>query len=97
MDFKYYSKRWQGAAATIVPHPGSIVWGVIWEIDMCNLETLDHQEGVHSNIYFRKDVSVETDNGESLQCEVYQQCTLPNEYCESKNLPTDRQPSCTYL
>lgn len=41
LDFNHFSKRWKGAAATIVEDPGSCVYGVVWEIaneDMANLD-----------------------------------------------------------
>lgn len=41
LDFSYYSKKWNGAAATIIPEEGSHVWGAIWEFDSSNLESLD--------------------------------------------------------
>lgn len=41
LDFSYYSSKWNGAAATIIPEEGSHVWGAIWEFDASNLESLD--------------------------------------------------------
>lgn len=41
LDFNHFSKRWHGAAATIVEDPGNCVYGVLWEIaneDMANLD-----------------------------------------------------------
>ena len=57
LDFTYFSQRWKGAAATIVPDAGAEVWGVLWELDMKHLETLDKQESVPT-IYNRKSVEV---------------------------------------
>ncbi|RZF43900.1 hypothetical protein LSTR_LSTR007236 [Laodelphax striatellus] len=42
LDFgPLYSNRWQGCAATIVPHEKSHVWGVLYEIDNKDLPNLD--------------------------------------------------------
>ena len=53
----FCAKRWQGAAATIIPSPDSHVWGVLWELDMDHLDTLDRQESVPT-VYNRKTVMV---------------------------------------
>ncbi|XP_023316744.1 gamma-glutamylcyclotransferase-like isoform X2 [Trichogramma pretiosum] len=97
LDFIYHSKRWRGCASTIVPSPGSEVWGIVWEIDVSNLPALDRQESVQDNVYFRKNVTIKTDAGENVDCYVYQQCVLPKEYVEPSSLPEDRQPSLIYL
>ena len=63
LDFNYFSQRWQGAAATVIPREGSHVWGVLWELDQEHQDTLDTQEGVPS-VYNRKVVEVESEEGE---------------------------------
>jgi len=75
----------------------STVWGVIWELDKCNLSTLDCQEGVPDNIYHAMPVDVETPDGRVLNCRVYQQCDNPKEYVPLPDLPMDRKPSPLYL
>ncbi|XP_015595842.1 gamma-glutamylcyclotransferase [Cephus cinctus] len=97
LDFITFSKRWHGAAATIVPTENSHVWGVIWEIDNSNMSDLDEQEGVADKIYFPMTVDVETPNGTSLQCRVYQQCKNPEENVTTELLPEERRPSPLYL
>ncbi|XP_014488440.1 PREDICTED: gamma-glutamylcyclotransferase-like [Dinoponera quadriceps] len=97
LDFQRYSKRWHGASATIVETNDSIVWGVVWELDKCNLPTLNRQEGVQDNIYHAMSVDVITPNGTTLNCRVYQQCHNPTEYMKPADLPMDRKPSPLYL
>lgn len=97
MDFQRYSKRWRGASATIVETEDSTVWGVVWELDKCNLSTLDCQEGVSDNIYRVMSVDVVTPSGITLNCRVYQQCDNPKEYIKPTDLPMDRRPSPLYL
>lgn len=97
MDFNRYSKRWCGTSATIVEMENSVVWGVVWELDKCNLATLDCQEGVQDNIYHAMSVDVETPNGTTLNCRVYQQCNTPKEYIKPEDYPMAKRPSPLYL
>ncbi|KAK2577541.1 hypothetical protein KPH14_003625 [Odynerus spinipes] len=97
LDFITFTKRWGGAAATIVPTENFCVWGAIWELDKCNLSTLDCQEGVTDSIYFPLIVNVETLSGAILECRVYQQCSTPKEYIKPMLLPKERRPSPLYL
>ncbi|XP_044743554.1 gamma-glutamylcyclotransferase-like [Chrysoperla carnea] len=96
LDFINYSSRWKGAAATIVPTPGHTVWGAIWELDDIHLASLDHQEGVHENMYFRFDATIETPEGNSITCKTYQQTVNPKMLNEGESLPLDRRPSELY-
>ena len=43
--------------ATIVEAEGGSVWGVLWELDMEDMETLDRQEGV-PRVYSRQTIQV---------------------------------------
>lgn len=73
------------------------MWGVVWELDKCNLATLDSQEGVQDNIYHAMSVNVETSDGRTLNCRVYQQCNNPKEYIKPEDFPMDKRPSPLYL
>lgn len=97
LDFNRYSKRWCGSSATIVETENSVVWGVVWELDKCNLATLDNQEGVQDNIYHAMSVNVETPDGRTLDCRVYQQCNNPKEYIKPEDFAMDKRPSPLYL
>lgn len=33
--------RWRGGAATIEPHSGGVVWGVVWKLNETDKESLD--------------------------------------------------------
>ena len=46
LSFGNFSRGWGGASATIKPKSGAHVWGVVWEIDLKHLPSLDKQEGV---------------------------------------------------
>ena len=43
--------------ATIVEAEGESVWGVLWELDMEHMATLDKQEGV-PRVYNRRTIQV---------------------------------------
>ncbi|XP_058807605.1 gamma-glutamylcyclotransferase-like isoform X2 [Phymastichus coffea] len=97
LDFIRYSDNWHGCSATIVPSRSSEVWGVIWEIDMKDMPNLDKQEGVDAGIYLVKNVTVQTLNGDDVECRTYQQTQLPDEYIQPNELPPERQPSLAYM
>jgi hypothetical protein len=41
LDFTFPSRRWNGGAADVLPSPGSIVWGAVYELSAPDLVTLD--------------------------------------------------------
>lgn len=73
------------------------MWGAIWELDECNMCTLDNQEGVADKLYFPLIVDIETVTGKILKCRVYQQCKNPDEHIKLHLLPIHRRPSPLYL
>lgn len=64
----YFSKRWNGNAATIINNEKSLVWGSIWKIHSNEIKLLDYMEKTHLNIYYVKylDVNVFNFNLENL-------------------------------
>ncbi|XP_059169617.1 gamma-glutamylcyclotransferase-like [Physella acuta] len=65
---------WLGATATI--RPGSVddfVWGVVWDMDLEHLKTLDEQEMG----YRAYEVTVDVD-GQPVPCRTYEMCLEPN-------------------
>jgi len=72
LDFGHWTQRWRGASANILPDPGSHVYGVLWELNMSDQQSLDIQEGVFDNIYQRKQLTVETyPEGKLIDCMAY--------------------------
>lgn len=41
LDFHFFSERWNGAVATIVPEANEEVWGAVWEIKVEDIPNLD--------------------------------------------------------
>ncbi|MCP4003570.1 MAG: gamma-glutamylcyclotransferase [bacterium] len=50
LGFTHYSRRWSGAAADIVEHPGAQVWGMAYELTPTDLDLLDHYEAGYDRI-----------------------------------------------
>ncbi|XP_066500162.1 gamma-glutamylcyclotransferase isoform X2 [Hoplias malabaricus] len=64
------SDRWHGGVATIEHSPGDEVWGVVWKMNVDDLESLDRQENVRLGAYSPLEVSVWT-QGQELNCRTY--------------------------
>ncbi|XP_067652490.1 gamma-glutamylcyclotransferase-like [Haliotis asinina] len=59
---------WAGAPATIRKCPGCSVWGVIWQLDIADSDSLDRQEV----FYQRRMVTVTTPDGTTYTCRTYE-------------------------
>ena len=44
LDFTYYSTRWSGGAADVVPQLTEVVWGVVYQLDAHEIALLDRYE-----------------------------------------------------
>ncbi|XP_012694161.2 gamma-glutamylcyclotransferase b [Clupea harengus] len=64
------SDRWHGGVATIEHSLEDEVWGVVWRMNISDLESLDRQEGVKLGAYSPAEVSVWT-RGQELDCRTY--------------------------
>ncbi|GBP37478.1 Gamma-glutamylcyclotransferase [Eumeta japonica] len=97
LDFMKYSDHWRGTSATIVPTESAHTWGALWKIKNEDLPALDKQEGVDTNWYFPKTVSVVSSDGIKYECRTYQQTINPQPRLDDDEIPEDRRPSSTYL
>ena len=64
MEFPLYSPRWAGGVASVRPHRGETVWGVVFDVTETDLTTLDGHEGFRAagdqhNVYDRPALTVE--------------------------------------
>ena len=50
LDFSYYSSRWKGGAADVIPHSDGIVWGVLYAMDDAALTALDGYEAGYTRV-----------------------------------------------
>jgi gamma-glutamylcyclotransferase (GGCT)/AIG2-like uncharacterized protein YtfP len=50
LDFSYYSTRWQGGAADVIPHSDAIVWGALYAMDDASLQALDRYEAGYTRV-----------------------------------------------
>lgn len=94
LDFNTYSKTWNGCPSTVVPDPENHVWGVLWQLDMKDLDNLDQQEGVPKKRYLPFEANITTPDGEIVLCRSYM---LVNQPIKQIPLPQERRPSKTYL
>ncbi|PZC76375.1 hypothetical protein B5X24_HaOG204742 [Helicoverpa armigera] len=97
LDFNMQTEAWQGAVATIVEDEGKEVWGAVWTISNDQMHHLDDQEGVAEGLYFPKNVTVTTRNGQYLVARTYIEVHNPNITVNPWDLPPERRPSNTYL
>jgi len=59
LDFTYFSRRWVGGAADVLPHSGEEVWGAVYELAEADLMRLDRYEAGYDRVVLR----VEADDG----------------------------------
>ncbi|XP_026738931.1 gamma-glutamylcyclotransferase-like isoform X1 [Trichoplusia ni] len=97
LNFIKYSDNWRGSSATIVPTEGSHIWGAIWRLHNDDMPALDRQEGVDTNWYFPKTVTVVLPNGSKVECRTYQQTINPPVRKNGEELPEERRPCITYM
>lgn len=86
---------WNGSSATIVEDENHKVWGVVYEIDLMHLSSLDIQEGVHIDYYVPLIKEVQTPSGETLECRTYQMTNIPAQAINLSDAsnPLERKPS----
>lgn len=68
--FKGYSEKRKGGVASVEPATSSYVEGVLYNIDLYDLERLDKFEG-YPKSYQRKSLPIITDSGEVVKALVY--------------------------
>jgi gamma-glutamylcyclotransferase (GGCT)/AIG2-like uncharacterized protein YtfP len=54
VEFRFYSKRRPGGISSIMPHPGSLVRGAIYEVPEKEMLDLDEVESVPQGLYTRE-------------------------------------------
>lgn len=94
LDFNTFSKFWDGCPATVVSDVEQHVWGVLWQLNVSDLDSLDQQEGVQNKIYLPFEANIVTHDGKIALCRSYM---LVNQPIKQIPLPPERRPSRAYL
>lgn len=86
---------WNGSSATVNEDDNHTVWGAVYEIDLMHMASLDAQEGVHIDKYVPLIKQVETQDGEILECRLYQMTNAPTNAIKfsDPDIPYERKPS----
>jgi len=71
LGFTRYSKKRGGGVADLVPAPGSVVWGAIFDLTHDGFEALDRAEGVRFDAYRRERRTVLRADGAALSVWTY--------------------------
>lgn len=50
LAFTHYSQRWQGGAADVLPQPGGVVWGLVYEMGADDFARLDPFESGYARV-----------------------------------------------
>ena len=58
VQFRFWSKKRNGGISTIIPSPGELVHGVIYEVSLKDIEELDKLESVPQGLYRRETFKV---------------------------------------
>lgn len=70
LAFSRYSRRRRGGSANVVPDAEAEVWGVLYEVSLADLDTIDRSEDVPA-AYRREAVVVEDAEGRERQAVTY--------------------------
>ncbi|XP_070579378.1 gamma-glutamylcyclotransferase-like [Ptychodera flava] len=70
-----FESPWQGSTANILPSPGDVTWGAVWEIGTQYIDALNREDAVDRGIYRNIEVQVETPEGEKISCRCLEMCS----------------------
>jgi len=70
LSFTTFAERWKGGVADIIEKKDSRVWGLVYELPVADLSSLDYYEGF-PDLYRRKKVSVFGRKGEYKEVWTY--------------------------
>lgn len=71
IQFRFWSKKRQGGLSTIMPQPGNLIHGVIYECDEEEMVELDRIESVPQGLYRRDTMLVLGDDGLWHEADLY--------------------------
>ena len=71
VEFRFYSKSRKGGISSVIPYPGKLTRGVIYDVSEEDMQRLDELESVPQGLYIRERVLVLGDNGEYYKADLY--------------------------
>ena len=71
IQFRFWSKKRKGGISTIIPKPGNMIHGVIYECDENDMLELDKLESVPQGLYSRDTMLVFGEDGEWHKADLY--------------------------
>ena len=71
VEFRCYSRRRQGGISSIIPHPGSLVRGVVYDVPPGEMLDLDEVESVPQGLYIRETFLVLGEDGDWHEADLY--------------------------
>jgi gamma-glutamylcyclotransferase (GGCT)/AIG2-like uncharacterized protein YtfP len=71
IQFRFWSKKRQGGLSTIMPKPGNLIHGVIYECDEAEMVELDIIESVPQGLYKRETMLVLGEDGAWHKADLY--------------------------
>lgn len=84
VEFRHYSEDFGGGISSIVETPGSLVKGVIYDVEVSELEALDVLESVPQGLYRRETFVVLGEDGRWYHADLYRVSTPTGPYTPSK-------------
>lgn len=84
VEFRRYSENLQGGISSIIEAPGELVWGVIYEIQVAEIEALDILEDVPQGIYKREVFLVLGEDRQWHEADLYRVANPSGPYTPSK-------------
>ncbi len=83
--FPFYSQRRQGGISSILPEPGGLVHGVIYEVPEEEMLHLDEVESVPQGLYARETFLVLGEDGEWRKADLYRVVNPTGPYTPAKS------------
>ena len=85
VEFCHYSKNMRGGISSIVETPGTLVKGVIYDVQESELEELDILESVPEGVYRRDTYFVMGEDGQWQRADLYRVSTPTGPYTPSRS------------
>ncbi|MGD2142561.1 MAG: gamma-glutamylcyclotransferase [Candidatus Bathyarchaeota archaeon] len=85
VEFRHFSERRQGGISSIIPYPGELTRGVIYEIPKDEMLRLDEVESVHQGLYARETFLVFGEDEELYRADLYRVVEPQGPYTPAKS------------